>query len=347
MDWLAGAFRDCNGVSNGKGLPDDVIKLEAVFASIALANPSIGPVGPIIIGGNGPIGGAGGSGGSAGTAAPWETENDLYAVPSEDYDAVVREASGDTDIALGDGGGGGDGGDGGHGGTGGDGGNGGRGGNGGLNGGNAGNGGHGGNGGEGGNGGHGGDGGDATGSVPLEYDVVEDVTSYDSKSGQALSTSSQVKASAVVDLVTGRGGTGGNGGAGGAAAGTNPGSKGGNGGNGGSGVIGGDGGNGGSGGAGGVGAAGGDGGDGGDGGNSTGADTRTTSAPTGKPRKKKQGLFWPKLRKRVLRPAIRRQTTPQPTTPLSTPLWRFPALPEPSQTLGQQLASLPLSDFTY
>ena len=63
MDWLAGAFRDCNGVSNGKGLPDDVIKLEAVFASIALASPSLGPVGPIIIGANGPVGGAGGAGG--------------------------------------------------------------------------------------------------------------------------------------------------------------------------------------------------------------------------------------------------------------------------------------------
>ena len=30
VDWLGGAFRDCNGVSNGQGLPDDVIKLEVL-----------------------------------------------------------------------------------------------------------------------------------------------------------------------------------------------------------------------------------------------------------------------------------------------------------------------------
>jgi len=336
VDWLGGAFRDCNGVSNGQGLPDDVIKLEAVFASIALGSPGIGPVGPIVIGGNGPVGGAGGDAGNGGSVAPWEQPDKKAAIA-------------DTAIALGGGGSAGDGGDGGHGGVGGDGGNGGRGGNGGLNTGGGGKGGNGGNGGEGGNGGNGGDGGDAGDGVDLGYDVVEDTTSYNSK-GDVTKSTSRVTASSVVSLVTGKGGRGGDGGLGGDGQGTDPGARGGKGGNGGGGVVGGDGGHGGLGGNGGIGAAGGDGGDGGNGGESTGASVPAPAASSpGKPRKKKQRVFWPKLRRRVLPPAIRRQpTTTKPTVrPQIVPLWRFPAIPEPSQTLTQGLASLPLSDFTY
>ena len=94
VDWLGGAFRDCNGVSNGQGLPDDVIKLEAVFASIALGSPGIGPVGPIVIGGNGPVGGAGGDAGNGGSVAPWEQRDQ-------------KSKTADNEIALGGGGGGG------------------------------------------------------------------------------------------------------------------------------------------------------------------------------------------------------------------------------------------------
>ena len=68
-EWLDGQFRDCNGVSNQRNLPDDVIKLEAIFAAIRAGGTSLGPIGPIIIGGNGPTGGNGGSGGSGGSAA--------------------------------------------------------------------------------------------------------------------------------------------------------------------------------------------------------------------------------------------------------------------------------------
>ena len=32
--WLSGVFRDCNGLSNGTPLPDEVIKLEAFYAAI-------------------------------------------------------------------------------------------------------------------------------------------------------------------------------------------------------------------------------------------------------------------------------------------------------------------------
>merc|ERR1712107_39887 len=114
-------------------------------------------------------------------------------------------------------------------------------------------------------------------------------------------------------------------------------------------VIGGDGGNGGQGGRGGIGATGGDG---GNGGNSIGGPSipeSSNSSNPGKPRKKKQRVFWPKLRQRVLPPAIRRQPTTTTSTvkPQRVPLWRFPAIPEPSQTPNQGLASLPLSDFTY
>ena len=34
MDLITGAFRDCNGLSNGINLPDDVLKLEAFYTAI-------------------------------------------------------------------------------------------------------------------------------------------------------------------------------------------------------------------------------------------------------------------------------------------------------------------------
>ena len=58
--WVQGQFRDCNGLSNGNSIPDDVIKLEAFFAAIKFSGFSFGPIGPIVIGNNGPIGGSGG-----------------------------------------------------------------------------------------------------------------------------------------------------------------------------------------------------------------------------------------------------------------------------------------------
>ena len=60
LDWRRGLFRDCNGLSNGNSIPDDVIKLEAFFAAIKFSGFSFGPIGPIVIGNNGPIGGSGG-----------------------------------------------------------------------------------------------------------------------------------------------------------------------------------------------------------------------------------------------------------------------------------------------
>ena len=33
-EWISGAFRDCNGLSNGAELPEEVIKLEAFYAAI-------------------------------------------------------------------------------------------------------------------------------------------------------------------------------------------------------------------------------------------------------------------------------------------------------------------------
>ena len=63
LHWRQGQFRDCNGLSNGNSIPDDVIKLEAFFAAIKFSGflaSGFGPIGPIVIGNNGPIGGSGG-----------------------------------------------------------------------------------------------------------------------------------------------------------------------------------------------------------------------------------------------------------------------------------------------
>ena len=61
QQWRQGQFRDCNGLSNGNSIPDDVIKLEAFFAAIKFSGFKFGgPIGPIVIGNNGPIGGSGG-----------------------------------------------------------------------------------------------------------------------------------------------------------------------------------------------------------------------------------------------------------------------------------------------
>merc|ERR1712130_697496 len=42
-EWVAGAFRDCNGVSNGKLLGQDVIDAENAAAALAAPLPAIAP----------------------------------------------------------------------------------------------------------------------------------------------------------------------------------------------------------------------------------------------------------------------------------------------------------------
>ena len=47
--WVSGVFRDCNGLSNGSPLPDEVIKLEAFYAAIEagiIDNPNSPGVAP-------------------------------------------------------------------------------------------------------------------------------------------------------------------------------------------------------------------------------------------------------------------------------------------------------------
>ena len=60
----------------------------------SFGRPGIGPVGPIVIGGNGPVGGAGGDAGNGGSVAPWEQRDQ-------------KAETADNEIALGGGGGGG------------------------------------------------------------------------------------------------------------------------------------------------------------------------------------------------------------------------------------------------
>merc|ERR1712013_935797 len=131
-EWLSGQFRDCNGLSNGLNLPEEVVRLDAVYT--AIENGLTG--GPIF---NETVDTA--TGGDA-TATIVNVDNIATALTKT--------------VLAGQGGGGGDGGNGG---------------NGGVNGGAAGNGGLGGNGGAGGNGGNGGDGGDAGFFVPSPYNI--------------------------------------------------------------------------------------------------------------------------------------------------------------------------------
>ena len=77
--WRQGQFRDCNGLSNGNSIPDDVIKLEAFFAAIKFSGFSaFGPIGPIVIGNNGPIGGSGGSGGKSRPVLSFTLSGEIY-----------------------------------------------------------------------------------------------------------------------------------------------------------------------------------------------------------------------------------------------------------------------------
>ena len=73
QEWKEGRFRDCNGLSNGNSIPDDVIKLEAFFAAIKSSALSFGPIGPIVIGNNGPIGGSGGKKDAESQRSEWRS----------------------------------------------------------------------------------------------------------------------------------------------------------------------------------------------------------------------------------------------------------------------------------
>ena len=236
-EWLSGQFRDCNGLSNGLSLPEEVLKLEAIYTAIENGL------------GGGPI---------FNETVDTATGGDAPATII-DVDNIATALT--KTVLAGQGGGGGNGGDGGEGGFKGDGGDGGRGGNGGANGGSAGNGGLGGNGGAGGNGGNGGAGGDAGFFVPSPYNIAV---------ANVGSTIQLEKQPSLLTIVAGKAGSGGGGGHGGDGVGRGRGANGGRGGSGGNGPVGGNGGSGGNGGKGGLNAAGGNGGDGGNGGNGIG-----------------------------------------------------------------------------
>ena len=119
--WLSGRWRDCNGQTNGQNLPDDVIKLEAIFAVLKSSPLMLGPIGPIVIGNNGPIGGSGGSAGSFGNVDN-KIDNRLEMEKinvSEDFEDTVVSGGGNGGSGGSGGSGGGMGGSGGDGGTGG------------------------------------------------------------------------------------------------------------------------------------------------------------------------------------------------------------------------------------
>ena len=237
-DWLSGQFRDCNGLSNGLNLPDDVIKLEAIF--IAIKNGlTLGPIFNESVNGD------------SDTATGWKAPAFIPDINDSQLPTALTKT-----VVPGQGGGGGDGGNGGEGGLRGVGGDGGRGGNGGANGVFAGNGGLGGKGGAGADGGNGGDGGDSGYFIPLDYNNVVDA-------GSAVQL---IEQPSLLSLMGGRGGSGGGGGQGGDGIGMEKGANGGSGGSGGSGKVGGTGGSGGNGGKGGINSAGGNGGNGGSGG---------------------------------------------------------------------------------
>ena len=242
-EWLSGQFRDCNGLSNGLKLPDDVLRLEAIYTAIENGLTS----GPIF-------------NETAAVDADIATGGVAPAVMLGDDNTQVPTGLTKT-VEAGQGGGGGHGGDGGEGGLRGSGGDGGRGGNASANSGNAGNGGLGGKGGAGANGGNGGDGGDAGFFVPSQFNI-----------GRADTGSSfrLITEPSLMSIIAGKGGSGGGGGQGGDGIGMEMGANGGNGGSGGVGPIGGSGGNGGNGGKGGSNAAGGNGGNGGSGGDGIG-----------------------------------------------------------------------------
>ena len=144
--WVAGEFRDCNGLSNGLPLSDKVVRLEAFYRAVD----------------NGLVPGIDTTEDNTGQEdSPEDTKKQVKIV-----------------AVNGQGGEGGDGGDGGNGGFQGAGGDGGRGGNGGPNGGNGGQGGTGGKGGAGVAGGDGGDGGDSGLFLPSLFNIVDTSGSY-------------------------------------------------------------------------------------------------------------------------------------------------------------------------
>ena len=119
---MAGQFRDCNGLSNGISLPDDVIKLEAFYAAIengvVSGNPSVLKTAAAS---------AAAAAASATTTTTTTTQPPPTIIEVIVDDNVLEEAAG-VDVAAGQGGSGGNGGDGGEGGYQGDGGDGGKGG---------------------------------------------------------------------------------------------------------------------------------------------------------------------------------------------------------------------------
>lgn len=213
-EWIAGEFRDCNGLSNGISLPDDVIKLEAFYAAIengvvgdgvtAIQNallPSIGRDDSVNSDRDDSINDYDTVNNFAETINATTTTEGPTIIEVVVNDNEINEALDSIDeVVAGQGGSGGDGGDGGEGGYGGDGGDGGKGGSGGAHGGQAGNGGAGGAGGVGGNGGNGGDGGDASGLIlPFEYNAIND----------QLDQIDTGDFSTLLKIISGRGGNGG------------------------------------------------------------------------------------------------------------------------------------------
>ena len=145
MDQITGAFRDCNGLSNGINLPDDVLKLEAFYTAIEkgiVESPGAPAVLKNFLSSSSASGLASSSlGGDTTTTTTTTTTEPPEIIEVIVDDLLLDEATLGDEIVAGQGGTGGDGGDGGEGGYQGDGGDGGKGGSGGAHGGQAGNGG--------------------------------------------------------------------------------------------------------------------------------------------------------------------------------------------------------------
>merc|ERR1719461_231788 len=136
-EWIAGVFRDCNGLSNGISLPDDVIKLEAFYAAI-----ENGVVGDGVTALQNALLPSSSRGDDAFNRLEAETTTTTTTTTSTEGPTIIEVVVNDNelnealesidDVVAGQGGSGGDGGAGGEGGYGGDGGDGGKGGSGGA-----------------------------------------------------------------------------------------------------------------------------------------------------------------------------------------------------------------------
>ena len=130
MDQITGAFRDCNGLSNGINLPDDVLKLEAFYTAIEkgiVESPGAPAVLKNFLSSSSASGLASTALGGDTTTTTTTTEPpEIIEVIVDDL--LLDEATLGEEIVAGQGGTGGDGGDGGEGGYQGDGGDGGKGG---------------------------------------------------------------------------------------------------------------------------------------------------------------------------------------------------------------------------